>query len=202
MFFRGLLASLGSRPVLRRLTDPGRYRLVPSRPGRVLDLGCGSKKYPGAFGVDISADTDADLVVNLDEVPYPLEDSSFDHVLMQDVIEHLENPYDIMAEVHRVLAPAGRVTLRTPHFSSALAYGDPTHKHALSAAAIRSLADPGFAHYSAARFRVLWVRIDLWLPFRVLGIEWLANRYPDLYEKYFAFRFTAMNLRAELEVIK
>jgi SAM-dependent methyltransferase len=188
--------------VLRRLTDPARYRLVPSRPGRVLDLGCGSKKYPGAFGVDISADTDADLVRDLNEVPYPLEDSSFDNVLLQDVIEHVANPYDIMAEVHRVLRPGGRVQLRTPHFSSALAYGDPTHRHYLSAAAIRSLADPGFAHYSAARFRVVTLHIDLWLPFRLLGIERLANRYSETYEKYFAFRFTAMNLRAELEVIK
>jgi SAM-dependent methyltransferase len=188
--------------VLRRLTDPARYRLVPSRPGRVLDLGCGSRKYPGAFGVDISADTDADLVQNLDEVPYPLEDSSFDSVLLQDVIEHVANPYDIMAEIHRMARPGGRVLLRTPHFSSALAYGDPTHKHYLSAAAVRSLADPGFAHYSAARFRVVWLQIDLWLPFRLLGIEWLANRYSETYEKYFAFRFPAMNLRAELEVIK
>ena len=92
--------------------------------------------------------------------------------------------------------------LRTPHFSSALAYGDPTHKHALSAAALRTFAEPGFAHYTAARFRVVSIQIDLWLPFRLLGIEWLANRHPDVYEKFFAFRFPAMNLRAELEVIK
>ena len=185
-----------------RLADPEQYRLVPSVPGRVLDLGCGSKKYPGAFGVDISADTDADLAHDLDDVPYPLADSSFDCVLLQDVIEHVENPYDVMAEVHRIGRPGARVLLRTPHFSSALAYGDPTHKHYLSAAALHALAEPGFAHYTAARFRVVWVRIDLWLPFRALGIEWLANRFPDPYEKYLAFRFPAMNLRAELEVIK
>jgi SAM-dependent methyltransferase len=188
--------------VLERLTDPSRYALTPTRSGRVLDLGCGSKKYPGAFGVDISADTDADLVVDLDVVPYPLEDDGFDVVLIQDVIEHLHNPYDIMREVHRVSRPGARVLLRTPHFSSVLAYSDPTHHHALSASAMRSLADPGFAHYSHARFRVVSVRIDMWLPFRALGLEYLANRFPSIYEKYFAFMFTAMNLRAELEVIK
>jgi SAM-dependent methyltransferase len=188
--------------VRTRLADPEQYRLVPSVPGPVLDLGCGSKKYPGAFGVDISPATDADLVRDLDDVPYPLADSSFGCVLLQDVIEHVANPYDVMAEVHRIARPGARVLLRTPHFSSALAYGDPTHKHYLSAAAIRALAEPGFAHYTAARFRVVWVRIDLWLPFRALGIEWLANRVPDPYEKYLAFRFPAMNLRAELEVVK
>ena len=188
--------------MLTGYSDPGRYRLIPSVPGRVLDLGCGSQKYPGAFGVDISADTDADLVRDLDQVPYPLEDDGFDCVLMQDVIEHLANPYDVMAEVHRISRPGARVLLRTPHFSSVLAYTDPTHKHAFSSAAIHALAQPGFAHYTAARFRVVWVTIDLWFPFRALGIGWLANRYPEPYEKYLAFRFPAMNLRAELEVIK
>ena len=188
--------------MLRSLIDPEQYRLAPTVPGRVLDLGCGSKKYPGAFGVDLSADTDADLAHDLDVVPYPLEDDRFDCVLMQDVIEHVANPYDVMAEVHRITRSGGRVLLRTPHFSSALAYGDPTHRHALSAAALRTFAEPGFAHYTAARFRIVSVRLDLWLPFRLIGIEYLANRYPDLYEKYFAFRFPAMNLRAELEVIK
>src|SRR3954468_17608123 len=118
--------------MLRRLIDPEQYRLIPTVPGQVLDLGCGSKKYPGAFGVDLSPDTDADLAHDLDVVPYPLEDNRFDCVLLQDVIEHVTKPYDVMAEVHRVTRPGGRVLLRTPHFSSALAYGDPTHKHALS----------------------------------------------------------------------
>lgn len=185
-----------------RWTDPEQYRLAPTIPGRVLDLGCGSKKYPGAFGVDISADTDADLVRDLNDVPYPLEESSFDCVLLQDVIEHVANPYDVMAEVHRVTRPGGRVLLRTPHYSSALAYGDPTHTHYLSAAAVRTLAEPGFAHYTASRFRVIDVHIDFWLPFRVLGIERLANRFQEPYERYFAFRFPAMNLRAEFEVMK
>jgi SAM-dependent methyltransferase len=188
--------------VLRRLTDPERYRLIPPVSGSVLDLGCGRKKYPGAYGVDISHDTDADLVHDLRVVPYPLDDDAFDCVLLQDVIEHVENLYDVMAEIHRVARPGARVLLRTPHFTSVLAYTDPTHRHALSIGAIRALAEPGFAHYTSARFRILWMRLDLWLPFRLLGIERLANRYPDSYEKYFAFRFPAMNVRAELIVVK
>ena len=66
--------------------------LRPSGPGRVLDVGCGSKKYPGAVGIDLSADTDADVVHDLDVFPYPLEDASFDQILMQDVLEHVREP--------------------------------------------------------------------------------------------------------------
>lgn len=176
--------------------------LRPSGPGRVLDLGCGAKKFPGAVGVDVSADTDADLVHDLDVVPYPIEDDGFDQILLQDVIEHLSNPYDVMRELHRIGRSGARVHLRTPHFSSVLAYSDPTHRHAFSSAAIRALAQPGFAHYTATRFRVVHVTLDLWTPFRMLGIGALANGRTDIYERYLAFRFPAMNIRAELEVLK
>ena len=183
--------------VLSRLTDPHQYDLVPGSPGQVLDVGCGSAKTPGAVGLDISADTDADVVHDLDQFPYPLETASFDDVLMQDVLEHVREPIRVMEEMHRVLRPGGRLQLRTPHFSSALAYGDPTHRHYLSALAVRSLAEPGFAHYTSVRFEIVHVTLDLWLPFRAVGIDRLANRFPDAYEKYLAFRFPAMNIRAE-----
>jgi hypothetical protein len=101
-----------------------------------------------------------------------------------------------------VLRPGGSLQLRTPHFSSALAYGDPTHRHYFSALAIRYLANPGFAHYSDVRFAIEHVTLDLWLPFRLTGIGVLANRYPGAYEKYLAFRFPAMNIRAEMTALK
>lgn len=190
------------RDRLADLTDPHRFDLSPQGPGAILDVGCGSAKIPGAVGIDISPDTDADIVHDLNVFPYPLEDSSFDHVVMQDVIEHVQDPIRVVEELHRILRPDGRLQLRTPHFSSALAYGDPTHVHYYSAMAIRSLASPRFAHYTYARFRIVHVTLDLWLPFRVSGVERLANRFPDAYEKYFAFRFPAMNIRAELAAIK
>jgi SAM-dependent methyltransferase len=188
--------------LLDNLTDPAQFDLRPSREGRVLDVGCGSKKHPGAVGIDRSPETDADVVHDLDVFPWPLEASSFDVILLQDVLEHLRDSYGVFAELHRVGRPGARIQLRTPHFSSALAYSDPTHVHYFSAAAIRALAEPGFAHYSAARFSVIHVTLDLWLPFRLLGVAAVANRWSDVYERYFAFRFPAMNLRAELEVLK
>jgi SAM-dependent methyltransferase len=188
--------------LLSRATDPSQFDLVPRGTGRVLDVGCGSKKHPGAVGIDRSADTQADVVHDLDVLPWPLDDDAFDEILLQDVIEHLDDLYGVFGELHRVGRPGARVQLRTPHFSSVLAYSDPTHRHFLSGAAIRSLAEPGFAHYSEVRFRVVHVTLDLWLPFRALGVAAFANRRPDLYEKYLAFTFPTMNIRAEFEVLK
>lgn len=184
------------------LTDPHQFDLVPTGPGEILDIGCGSAKTPGAVGLDISADTAADIVHNLDELPYPIEDASFDQILMQDVIEHVREPIKVLEELHRIARPGARIQLRTPHFSSILAYGDPTHRHYFSTIAIRSLAEPRFAHYTDVRFRVVHITLDLWLPFRLVGLGALANRFPETYEKYLAFRFPTMNIRAEFEVLK
>lgn len=190
-----------ARQVALRVANEEQFRLRPSGPGRVLDIGCGSNKWPGAVGVDISSDTDADIVMDLDSFPYEIESDSFDQILCQDVIEHVKEPYRVMQELHRIGRPGARVHLRTPHFSSVLAYGDPTHRHYLSALAVRALAEPGFAHYTPARFRVIHVTIDLWTPFRLLGIGAFANRFQRSYEAYLAFRFPAMNIRAEFEVV-
>jgi SAM-dependent methyltransferase len=188
--------------LLERLTDSHQFDLLPTGPGAILDIGCGSAKTPGAVGMDISAETDADIVHDLDEFPYPIEDGSFDQILLQDVIEHVREPIRVFEELHRIARPGARIQLRTPHFSSVLAYGDPTHRHYFSRLAIESLAEPRFAHYTDVRFRLIHISLDLWLPFRMIGLERLANRIPSLYEKYLAFRFPTMNIRAEFEALK
>jgi SAM-dependent methyltransferase len=191
-----------ARDFLGRLTEPHQFDLFPTGPGAVLDVGCGSAKVSGAVGLDISPDTAADIVHDLDEFPYPIDSSSFDQILLQDVLEHVREPIRLFEELHRIARPGARIQLRTPHFSSALAYGDPTHRHYFSTIAIRSLAEPRFAHYTDARFRVVHVTLDMWLPFRATGMSVLINRHQEAYEKYFAFLFPTMNIRAEFEVAK
>jgi SAM-dependent methyltransferase len=191
-----------ARNLLEHLTDPHQFDLVPTGPGEILDIGCGAAKVPGAIGLDISPDTAADIVHDLDVFPYPIDDASFDQILLQDVIEHVREPLRVFEELHRIARVGARIQLRTPHFSSVLAYGDPTHRHYFSTIAIRSLAEPRFAHYTDARFRVIHITLDMWLPFRLLGASMLANSFQESYEKYFAFRFPSMNVRAEFEVVK
>ncbi len=190
------------RDLVVRLTDPHQFDLKPTGAGAILDIGCGAAKLPGAVGLDISSDTAADIVHDLDEFPYPIEDSSFDQILLQDVIEHLGAPIRVLEELHRIARPGARIQLRTPHFSSALAYGDPTHRHYFSTIAIRSLAEPRFAHYTDVRFDVVHVTLDMWLPYRAAGLSVLFNRAQETYEKYFAFVCPTMNIRAEFEVFK
>lgn len=98
----------------------------------ILNIGSNNNRIPGAIGVDIIKKPGVDVVHDLNLVPYPFETSSVSVVHMYHVLEHLENPLQVLEEVHRILKPGGRLYLRVPHFSSLYSWGDITHRRAFS----------------------------------------------------------------------
>ena len=157
---------------------------------KVLDLGCGKKKRPGAIGVDYSDQHNADIVHNLNVFPYPLQDGEFDEIYLDNVLEHLDDPMRVMEEVHRVCKPEGQVKVIVPYFRSVWAFIDPTHQHFFT---VESFAyyDPEHIicqryDYVKTRFKVERVVFNETLPnrwFKKLIVK-LANRWPLRYEYY------------------
>lgn len=95
---------------------------------RMLDLGCGRVKFnPNAVGVDCHRMEGVDVVTDLNSLPYPFSDESFDYIHASHILEHLENTIKVMEEIYRILRPSGRVLIRTPHFSNQMAYCHPQH---------------------------------------------------------------------------
>ena len=72
---------------------------------RVLDVGCGINKHPGAVGIDRNPSSAADIICDLDHGRLPFRDNSFDHVLAIHVIEHAADVIRTMEEFHRLLRP-------------------------------------------------------------------------------------------------
>ncbi len=73
--------------------------------GHVLDLGCGERHVADhARGQYIGADRRAptDVRIDLDTGVLPFADSSFDAILCLDVLEHLDRPHEICAEMARI----------------------------------------------------------------------------------------------------
>jgi len=56
---------------------------------KILDVGCGQNKYPGAIGIDSNPRADADVIHDLGVLPYPFADNEFDEIICRHVIEHV-----------------------------------------------------------------------------------------------------------------
>jgi ubiquinone/menaquinone biosynthesis C-methylase UbiE len=111
----------------RRLDLIRQYVEVRSK--RILDIGCGMGMYVSQFrqfsdnvhGVDVDPDKIArasEWLPNLrvsfaEELPYP--SSSFDVILLNEVIEHVDDDKRTIAEAYRVLAPGGHIVIYAPN---------------------------------------------------------------------------------------
>lgn len=91
-----------------------------------LNLGCGEFKKEGYINVDISDWGEPDLVHDLNNIPYPFDDYMFDLIEADHILEHLEEPFKVMAELNRILNQKGKLIIRVPHFSRAMTH--PQHK--------------------------------------------------------------------------
>lgn len=82
-----------------------------------LNLGCGQFKKEGYINIDIDPEVKPDFVHNLNEFPYPFPDNHFDLIKADHVLEHLDNAFIVMKELHRILKPNGELVIKVPHFS-------------------------------------------------------------------------------------
>jgi SAM-dependent methyltransferase len=156
------------RPLRRSEVDAVVMHL-PVRPGgRLLDIGCGrgdglrelAAAGWRAEGLDIDPATvalargrglDVRLGTLADQA-YP--SSAFDAVTMSHAIEHVADPASVLGEIHRILAPGGRLAILTPNgrspghrwFGSCwFALDPPRHLHLFTLPALsRLLARTGF----------------------------------------------------------
>ena len=170
---------------------------------RELNLGCGLKRRGACLNVDRAAQVGPDLVWDLDRFPYPLPESHFLGVYAGDVVEHLENIPNFMAEVYRLLVPGGVVEITTPHFSCANSYTDPTHRHHLGYFSFDYFTvESELNFYSDARFEITERQIVFQQSFLNRGVRKLANRYPHAYEQRFAWMFPAWFMIFRLRALK
>ena len=95
-----------------------------------LNLGSGTDIREGWINLDRSALPGVDVVHDVEELPLPFPSDSFDYVLCQDVLEHVDY-IPLLRDIWRILRIGGTLHIRVPHFTSSYAYGDPTHKQIL-----------------------------------------------------------------------
>lgn len=113
-----------------------------------LLLGCGSardrriavegrKDWTHLVTLDWNADHRPDVVHDLEVLPYPFEDDTFDEIHAYEVLEHLGQQGDFrsffaqFSELWRILKPGGHLAATCPSWRSMWAWGDPSHRRVL-----------------------------------------------------------------------
>lgn len=117
---------------------------------RELLLGCGNSKrkivrygdspaeWQNVTTVDIDPGVNPDIVHDLNILPYPFEDNTFDEIHAYQVLEHLGKQgdwkffFDQFAELWRILKPGGLLIATVPAWDSPWAWGDPGHTRVIT----------------------------------------------------------------------
>lgn len=83
--------------------------------------------------LDIDAGVKPDVVHDLNVMPYPFADNTFDEIHAYEVLEHCGRQgdwrffFDQFAEFYRILKPGGYFVASVPMWDSPWAWGDPGH---------------------------------------------------------------------------
>ena len=174
---------------------------MPQTP-RILELGCGAHKAPGAVGVDRVAGPGVDVIHDLGSFPWPFADASFDEVRLSHILEHLGDVLKVMEEIHRICRPGAQVLVWTPHYSSMNSWTDPTHCLHMGFHSLDFLTKEARYDYTGVRYEIAERRITFGLGLLCLPGRLLNAWSPDTFEKYFAFIFPARDLFFRLTVVK
>jgi SAM-dependent methyltransferase len=179
----------------------------PAPRKRVLELGCGRNKTPGAIGVDLNPEaTAADVLADLNR-PLPFAENSFDEVRAVHVVEHLDDVVRAVAEMHRVTRAGGHLYLATPHYSDYSSWCDPTHRWHLNSFSFFYFTSLHGQHpwYTRLVLREVKTHVELARIWKWLGIGLLVDhsvRFRRVWEMYLCYILRGKQMEFTFEVVK
>jgi|SRR3989344_1948217 len=175
---------------------------------KVLDVGCGGRKLPGAVGIDIVKSPGVDILHDLSKFPWPFKDNEFDVIFANHCLEHIDDMLQTMSEIHRIARPGAHIIVQVPYFRSTDAYADPTHRHFFTSRSMDYFIEgTGCAEYQYVSVR--FKQIGFWYgwpqpsrnPLRQL-VKAFMHYYPRFYDQYVSLILPTECLTWELEVVK
>ena len=196
------------------MSAPERNIIASNAPNRkILDVGCGQNKFPGAIGIDANPRSHADVIHDLGIFPYPFANDEFDEIICRHVIEHVPDVLGFVGELHRITKPGGRLKIVTPHYSNPDWATDPTHRNHFNSYSFTCFMPDRtpFPVYTDVELLPIRTYVSLANLWRVLGIEWLVNvdqhsrslRFVrKLWEFYLSTVIRGKELQFEFEVVK
>ena len=97
---------------------------------KILNLGAGNHIWRGAVNTDLTTHRpEIDVAHDLNILPWPWPDSSFDQIGASSIFEHLKIDLVVsMDQCWRILKPGGIIRVKVPYWNHDNAYADPKHR--------------------------------------------------------------------------
>ena len=136
---------------------------------KILDLGCGNRKIKAGrkdevIGIDFKNPiAKPDVSHDLNKLPYPFDDNTFDFIYASYSLEHLDNPLRVMEEMHRIAKPNARIVVKVPHYS--YGWANILHKKVFGVHFIEeAFTRNSLERYSDVEFKIINVKLS-WIRF-------------------------------------
>ncbi len=146
-----------------------------------------------------------DVVHDFNCFPYPFDSDTFDEIICNSSLEHVDNFLKTVIELHRIAKTGALLKVAAPHFSGPDAYRDPTHKTFFAFTTFDLFAEGGSYRgttnglFSIERRTFGVPRRTGWIKSTFKAI---FNRMPDFYEAHLCWIFPAKTIYYELRVRK
>lgn len=156
-----------------------------------LDIGCGNLLHSGCIWIDISWNSKAEVIHNVEEW-IPFENNKFDTIYCENIIEHIKDLDAFFNELLRVSKNGTIIIAKFPHYSSRYAWWDLTH--------IRPFSYDSFTMYwwkkwfDVIKRKLIYIdasSIGLSITLKaILFIPVLFSYFlPKIFERFFAYLF-------------
>lgn len=137
---------------------------------------------------------------DLKSFPWPIEDNSYDLIICQHVMEHLPDTAKTLEEFNRITASGGKIFIETPHYTWFETYRHVEPVHRFSFGSFDYFLK-GNTHYDT-EFHIEDKKLFFDDLTYLMGVGFLANLFPRLYEKRLAFIFPATSFHVTFRVDK
>lgn len=169
-----------------------------------LNLGAGKNILKGYVNLDIIQG--GDVVHNLEIIPYPFKDNTFDEVVIFHVLEHIENQIGLFNELNRICKNNAVIKIVVPYFASPSYYIDPSHRCKFCYQTLEAYTQnsnyPYKLNYIIVKRRLTYLSCKGFMKSKSKLIDFIINLNPVMYQRFFCYILPCSELHIEMLVVK